>query len=273
MKRNKINKGILATLVFVLPLLLIMCGDEEPEIIPGNNTPDVPNIVEIITVNGVDVEMVYVEGGTFKMGSTLEETDEYPAHNVTLSDYYIGKYEVTQELWMAVMDTNQSYFKGDKNPMESVSWADCMAFIRELNSITGKQFRLPTEAEWEYAARGGNESKGYKYSGSNNIDDVAWYQANSGLETHPVGTKNRNELELHDMSGNVFEWCSDWYASDYYEDTPDNNPQGPSSGSYRLNRGGSWDGMEQSCRVADRDYNTPIDHFRSLGLRLVMSSN
>lgn len=273
MKRN-IIKGFLVAMIFVLPMLLTMCNDE-PEIVPNNdNISDFTSIVDTIIINGVELEMVYVEGGTFKMGTASDqESDEYPAHNVTLDDYYIGKYEVTQELWMAVMDTNQSYFKDERNPMENVSWNDCQDFIRELNSITGKKFRLPTEAEWEYAARGGNESKGYKYSGSNYINDVAWYYDNSELKTHTVGTKSPNELGIYDMSGNVFEWCIDWYASDYYEDSPNNNPQGPSSGSYRVNRGGSWDGVAQNCSVRKRDYNTPTEYYRSLGLRLVMSSN
>ena len=159
--------------------------------------------------------MVYVSGGTFTMGGTSEQgsdafDQEKPTHSVTLSSYYICKYEVTQALWRAVMGSNPSNFKGDNLPVESVSWNDCQTFINRLNSYTGRNFRLPTEAEWEFAARGGNYSRHYKYSGSNYIGDVAWYHSNSGHRTHPVGTKQPNELGLYDMSGNVHEWCSDW---------------------------------------------------------------
>jgi len=152
--------------------------------------------------------MVFVEGGTFMMGATSEqESDafdwEKPAHRVTLSDFYIGKYEVTQAQWKAVMGSNPSYFKGDNLPVERVSWGDCQEFIRKLNERTGLTFRLPTEAEWDYAARGGNRSRGYKYSGSDDPDEVAWYWDNSGIKTHPVGQKRANELGLYDMSGNV----------------------------------------------------------------------
>ena len=152
------------------------------------------------------------------MGATSEQgedadSDEKPAHQVTLSDYYIGETEVTQALWKAVMGTNPSNFKGDSNPVEKVSWNDCQEFIRKLNSLTGRTFRLPTEAEWECAARGGNQSKGYKYSGSNKIKDVAWYDGNSKDKTHAVKTKPSNELGLYDMSGNVNEWCWDLYGA------------------------------------------------------------
>lgn len=187
--------------------------------------------------------MVYVSGGTFTMGGTSEqgsdaESDEKPTHNVTLSSYYICKYEVTQALWRAVMGSNPSYFKGDNLPVECVSWNDCQTFINRLNSYTGRNFRLPTEAEWEFAARGGNYSRHYKYSGSNYIGDVAWYDNNSGNRTHPVGTKQPNELGLYDMSGNVYEWCSDWYGS--YSSYSQSDPTGPNSGSGRVERGGSW---------------------------------
>ena len=162
------------------------------------------------TVNGVSFEMVRVEGGTFRMGATSEqEADDWdrekPVHSVTLSSYYIGKTEVTQALWKAVMGSNPSYFKSDNQPVENVSWNDCHEFIRKLNALTGQNFRLPTEAEWEFACRGGNNSRGYKYSGSNNLGSVAWYDGNSGNKTHPVGTKAPNELGIYDMSGNVWE--------------------------------------------------------------------
>ena len=228
---------------------------------------------QTITVNGVSFEMVYVEGGSFDMGATTEQgSDAYdwekPVHSVTLSDYYIGKCEVTQELWEAVMGSNPSNFRGAQNPVESVSWNDCQNFIKKLNSLTGRTFRLPTEAEWEYAARGGNQSSHYKYSGSDNIDDVAWYYDNSGSSTHAVGTKSPNELGIYDMSGNVWEWCSDWYGG--YSAGAQTNPQGPSSGSNRVLRGGSWSYSAWNCRVSIRNYYGPDNSDSIIGLRLVL---
>ncbi|MDD5979159.1 MAG: formylglycine-generating enzyme family protein, partial [Bacteroidales bacterium] len=226
-----------------------------------------------LTVNGVSFEMVYVEGGSFDMGATTEQGsdadgNEYPVHSVTLSDYYIGKCEVTQELWEAVMGSNPSYFKGAQNPVERVIWNDCQNFIKKLNSLTGRTFRLPTEAEWEYAARGGNQSLHYKYSGSNNIFDVAWHDGNSGDKTHAVGTKTANELGIYDMSGNVWEWCSDWYGG--YSAGAQTNPQGPSSGSYRVLRGGGWFYNARCCRVSYRISHAPEYSSSDNGLRLVL---
>ena len=215
--------------------------------------------------------MVYVEGGTFMMGATSEqgseaESDEKPAHQVTLSSFSIGKYEVTQEEWEAVMGSNPSYFKGKKLPVEQVSWDDCQTFIRKLNQMTGKQFRLPTEAEWEYAARGGSKSCGYKYAGGDNLGSVAWYTDNSGNKTHEVGKKQPNELGLYDMSGNVWEWCQDWYGD--YSSSSQTNPTGSSSGSYRVYRGGSWIDDAGYCRVSNRSGGTPVYRGNGLGLRL-----
>ena len=228
---------------------------------------------QTITVNGVSFEMVYVEGGTFDMGATTEqgsdaENDEKPVHSVTLSDYYIGRCEVTQELWEAVMGSNPSLFKGAQYPVECVSWNDCQNFIKKLNSLTGRTFRLPTEAEWEYAARGGNKSLHYKYSGSGNIGNVAWYDDNSGSSTHAVGTKSPNEFGIYDMSGNVWEWCSDWKGG--YSAGAQTNPQGPSSGSFRVLRGGSWDYDAGYCRVSCRDDDDPYYSDNFIGLRLVL---
>ena len=199
-----------------------------------------------------DIAMVYVSGGTFTMGATSEQggdawDDEKPAHSVTLSGYYIGKYEVTQKLWKAVMGSNLSNFKGDNLPVENVSWNDVQEFLRKLNAMTGKNYRLPTEAEWEYAARGGKNSSGYKYSGSNSIGNVAWFDGNSGSRTHAVGTKSPNELGIYDMSGNVWEWCQDWYGS--YSSSSQRNPHGSNSGSDRVDRGGSWGSDTRNCRV------------------------
>lgn len=230
---------------------------------------------ETITLNDeVVFKMIKVEGGTFQMGATSEQgaytySDEYPVHSVTLSDYYIGETEVTQELWVAVMGSNPSYFSGDQKPVEYVSWLDCKEFITKLNNLTGKNFHLPTEAEWEYAARGGNESQGYKYSGSNNVEDVAWYDTNSGSTTHNVKTKSPNELGIYDMSGNVMEWCEDRYG-DYSSDSQ-TNPTGPSSGFRRVLRGGSWYFNMGNCRVSDRYNSNSIYGYYYSGFRLALS--
>lgn len=211
--------------------------------------------------------MVYVSDGTFIMGGD-DSSDQMPTHSVTLSSYYICKYEVTQALWRAVMGSNPSNFKGDNLPVENVSWDDCQTFINRLNNYTGRNFRLPTEAEWEFAARGGNYSRRYKYSGSNYIGDVAWYCDNSD-RTHPVGTKQANELGLYDMSGNVWEWCSDWYGS--YSSYSQSNPTGATSGYGRVERGGSWCGLARYCCSSHRSYYAPGNSFDDLGLRLVLS--
>ena len=235
----------------------------------------------IFTANGVSFTMVYVAGGTFTMGATSEQgsdadDDESPAHRITLSSFSVGQTEVTQELWQAVMGNNPSYFEGGKRPVEYVSWNDCQDFIRKLNSITGQRFRLPTEAEWEFAARGGNSSRGYKYAGSNTIENVAWYTVNSkdkgssspDYGTHNVAKKSPNELGIYDMSGNVVEWCNDWYASNYYAQSPSSNPQGPSSGSCRVLRGGGWYYTASYCRCAFRGSYSPGLTFSNLGFRL-----
>lgn len=224
-----------------------------------------------LTVNGIKYNMVWVDGGTFRMGATSEQgseiSDEKPVHSVTLSGYYIGKTEVTQALWQAVMGSNPSYFEGDDLPVEQVSWDDCQEFIRKLNSLTGQNFRLPTEAEWEFACRGGNNSRGYKYSGSNYIDNVAWYDGNSGDKTHPVATKSPNELGIYDMSGNVWEWCADWYGD--YSSGRQTNPKGPYGGSSRVSRGGGWFYSARDCRSSYR-FNSPTFRFNLLGLRLAL---
>ncbi|MCF2590165.1 formylglycine-generating enzyme family protein [Prevotella hominis] len=230
--------------------------------------------ISIPVKNGVRIDMVRIEAGTFTMGATSEMKDpwddEKPTHQVTLTnDYYIGKYEVTQALWKAVMGNKPSKFKGDNLPVENVSWKDCQEFISKLNSITGKTFRLPTEAEWEYAARGGNKSQGYQYSGSNNLFDVAWYEDNSGKKTHAVGTKQPNELGIYDMSGNVWEWCQDWFGE--YSSSSQTNPTGANSGSYRVKRGGGWGNTARLCRSSCRVINTPGDRDCNLGLRLILS--
>jgi len=240
------------------------------------------------TANNLNIEMVAVQGGTFMMGCTPEQGDdcfdnEKPAHQVTLSDFYIGKYEVTQAQWRAVMGTtvhqqrdkaNPASFlagEGDNYPMYYVSWDETQEFVRRLNASTGKNYRLPTEAEWEFAARGGISNSTCKYSGSNTVGDVAWYDGNSGDGTHPVGTKSSNALGIHDMSGNVWEWCSDWFGS--YSSNAQTNPQGPSSGSSRVNRGGSWNNLARHTRVSYSLNYAPIHRNISLGFRLACSSN
>lgn len=235
-------------------------------------------------VRDVEFEMVYVEGGTFLMGAQSDnpneenydsdaKIDEKPVHSVTLNDFYMGKFEVTQALWQAVMgnNNNPSQFIGDKLPVDNVSWEDCQKFIIELNKICvsqlgEKHFSLPTEAEWEYAARGGNKSGGFKYSGSNDIGDVAWYGINSGWKAHPVGTKQSNELGLYDMSGNVWEWCQDGHDS--YSNGSHTDPIGPSTGLFFVYRGGGWSSNARDCCVSYRGYGTLHRRCDFLGFRL-----
>lgn len=223
------------------------------------------------TVNGVSFSMVKVDGGSFLMGADDDNNealdDEKPSHQVTLSDYYIGQTEVTQALWKAVMGNNPSSSKGRNRPVELVSWNDCQEFISKLNALTGKRFSLPTEAEWEFAARGGNKSQGYKYSGSNDLDAVAWYSSNCDDEAHAVAKKQPNELGIYDMTGNVLEWCLDWKGS--YSSNSQTNPRGPSMGSERVFRGGSWFNMGNN-HVSCRYSGTPISSLSFLGLRLAL---
>lgn len=230
-----------------------------------------PN-VKTFYANGVSFEMVEVRGGTFRMGGTPEQgstsCDDKPVHSVTLSSFYIGKTEVTQALWKAVMGSNPSEFTGDELPVEWVSWNDCQEFVRELNALTGLNFRLPTEAEWEFACRGGNNSRGYEFSGSNYIDNVAWYEDNSGSKTHPVATKLPNELGIYDMSGNVWEWCNDWYGG--YTSGAQYNPKGPYDGECRVFRGGGQSGLAWVCRSSRRCDLSPVKYLKGLGLRLAL---
>ena len=213
-------------------------------------------------------EMVFVQGGTFLM---YDESVAEPPHAVTLSDFEIGRYPVTQRLWQEIMDAAPSHFKDcAASPVEKVSWNEVQEFLKKLNArFPGKNFRLPTEAEWEYAARGGRLSKGFAYSGSNDPEEVAWFEDNSGAKTHPVGRKKANELGLHDMSGNVWEWCQDWYGD--YPAAAQNDPKGPREGSYRVLRGGSWRYHALYSRASSRYYGTPDGHYYCFGFRLASS--
>jgi formylglycine-generating enzyme required for sulfatase activity len=232
----------------------------------------------IDTISNIDIEMVFVKGGSFTMGCTDEQENdcddsEKPAHEVTLSDFHIGKYEVTQKQWRTVMgdDPQELYFKDcDNCPVENVSWFEIQEFIKKLNQKTGKNYRLPTEAEWEFAARGGNKSKGYKYSGSNKIDEIAWYENNSQNRTQSVAKKKPNELGLYDMSGNVWEWCSDWIR--LYSTENQVNPQGATSGTIRVLRGGGWGNPAEICSVCTRNGSNPDNRGIRSGFRLATSS-
>ena len=283
------------------------CG-QRIELVNSHSHPS--NSTKTFTVNGVSFDMILVTGGTFMMGATPEQGDdafdnEKPAHRVSLSNYYIGETVVTQALWEAVMGSTvrqqrdkikkkrrttkwKLYGEGNNYPMYYINWNECQEFIRRLNTMTGHKFRLPTEAEWEYAARGGNKSRGYKYSGSNNPRDVAWYFGNSGdkpqndiiinvdaiknnnIRIHPVATKQPNELGIYDMCGNVWEWCQDWHNS--YSGNAQTNPTGPASGSFRVCRGGNIYALAWECRVSYRNDKEGSDWSGATnGLRLALS--
>ena len=241
------------------------------------------NMSETFKINGVEFTMLPVEGGTFTMGATeqMEDPwdDEFPLHKVTVSSFYIGQTEVTQELWTEIMGEWPFSNEGKDNPAENISWKNCQDFVNKLSELTGRTFRLPTEAEWEFAARGGNLSKGYQYSGSNNVDEVAWYGCvddygevsgvgNSDDITHPVAQKKANELGTYDMSGNVWEWCSDW--RDYYTDEDQVDPKGPATAEQHVYRGGCFYYKKRCCRVSHRSGALENDSLVNVGLRLVM---
>ena len=225
----------------------------------------------------LNMEMVLVKGGAFfTMGCTSEQRadcndDERPIQNVSLNDYYISKYPVTQRLWKKVMGTNPSHFSGPELPVESVSWNEVQMFVKELNAMTGKKYRLPTEAEWEYAARGGVKSKSQKYSGSNDLGKVAWHGNNSEQRTHDVGTKQPNELGIYDMSGNVWEWVQDWKENYSSSQKLKTNPAGPNFGINRVYRGCSWQDADLFCRVSRRGGSNPDFSSSFVGFRLVLA--
>ena len=265
-----VGKEIVQKIYF--PLLHVKKDAEDPYLLEIRDESQLlfalqvsPEGSGMFNVKGVKFKMIKVEGGNFNMGKGRE------AHEIKLNSFYIGEVVVTNELWRAVMGMNSK--DGDAQlPVVGVSWNDCNYFIGKLNKITKRRFRLPTEAEWEFAARGGKKSEGYRYSGSNNINEVAWYVGNSNSRMHPVKTKKKaNELGIYDMSGNVWEWCHDWYGGNYYEVSPRNNPQGPSSGSGRVLRGGSWNDGADCCRSSFRNWNSPDYSYRLIGFRLALS--
>jgi formylglycine-generating enzyme required for sulfatase activity len=210
--------------------------------------------------------MVFIKGGWFNMGSKTGEKDECPIHTVWIDDFAIGKYPVTQKEWKQLMTHSPSKFRGNDLPVENISWNDIQKFIEKLNAKSGKKYRLPTEAEWEYAAKGGEN---YLYSGSNNINEVAWYISNSERRTHEVGQKKANNFGLYDMTGNVWEWCNDWYDENYYKNSPERNPRGSSDGTERVVRGGSWLDDAEGCWVSYRDFTDPIKGYSGIGFRIV----
>ena len=254
------------------------CPNEKGEpFYQGCTSPQLSESLKLSESSPPD-NMVFVKGGTFQMGNNDGEADEKPVHSVTLSDFYIGKYEVTQTEWAKVMGSNPSYFKNcNQCPVERVNWDDIQEFLKKLNAQNpGKNYRLPTEAEWEYAARGGNLSKGYKYAGSNTLTEIGWHRDNSGKKTHAVGGLKANELGLHDMSGNVWEWCSDWYDEKYYEQFHKKtavNPGGPAGKDYPVLRGGSWNNEYARCSLTDRSRNGRISKFIDGGFRLVRAAS
>ncbi len=219
------------------------------------------------------IDMMSVQGGKFDMGDDSAYIDRRPAHSVVLKSFSIGTYEVTQAQWKAIMDKNPSAYKCDDCPVTNVSWNDVQTFITKLNEKTGKHYRLPTEAEWEFAARGGvkeNPEHMKKYSGREVLQYIAWFERNANDHQHPVGKKRANELGLHDMTGNVEEWTNDWYSKDYFSKRDANNPQGPSGGNSKVVRGGSWQSEKDEISVTRRAAYTPDTKATSLGFRLAM---
>lgn len=225
-------------------------------------------------VKEISSKMVLVDGGTFTMGCNKDQglclNEETPTHQVTLRSFYICKYDVTQQQYSSLMENNPSNHQNcPQCPVENVTWDDAILFISNLNELAGTHLRLPTEAEWEYAARGGSKSKNYKYAGGNTLDEVAWYDANSKNNSQPVSFKSPNELGLYDMTGNVAQWCSDWFSSDYYAYSPNQDPSGPETGDKRVIRGGAWFYNENSCRISFRSQLIPTGSLDYLGFRLV----
>ena len=249
-----------------------------PQMVCAKSKISIPDSLQVLhfQVGDVEFNMQRVEGGVFVMGGTREQhreriASDLPAHTVSLDAYYIATTEVTQALWQAVM---KGWYVSDEwntpsQPITDVNWFDCQEFIHRLDSITGMPFRLPTEAEWEFAARGGNESKGYRFAGGNVVNEVSWGLNNAGFRTHSVGCRKSNELGLHDMTGNVSEWCSDWYGAYYLGTEP--NPQGAKDGEWKVVRGGSFDNCEENSYLSRREYYAPYEAMNYCGLRLALT--
>jgi len=222
---------------------------------------------------GVMMEFVLIPAGSFLMGSADGLEDERPAHTVTISrSFYLGRCEVTQQQWEAVMGSNPAAFPGPQNPVESVGWSDCRAFLRKLNekfAASGAKFDLPSEAQWEYACRAGGQGKFSFGDEENQLEDHAWFRGNAASHTHPAGAKKPNAWGLYDMHGNVCEWCSDWYANDYYRQSPAADPAGASSSYHHTIRGGCFDDTASNCRVSYRNMNDPSDRNHNVGLRVM----
>ena len=278
-KKGVIVAAIIAAIVLLtlgLFLIFYISSTKSEEQNPAES-PTKENVIgcntEItIEVQGVAIPMKLISRGTFTMGGSLEGIDykdnELPAHSMEVESFYMSVYEVTQQLWTAVMGTNPSEFIGEQNPVENVSWYDCVEFTTKLSSLTGRLFRLPTEAEWEYAAKGGSNQENFEFAGSNHLWEVAWCVSNSEKRTHPVGHKECNGCGLYDMSGNVYEWCSSWYAPYVIESMY--NPLGPDNGEDKVFRGGSWKYSDTYCRITYRPHTNPNGRYNNLGLRLVL---
>jgi len=269
--KNRLIPVVISSMSVVFVVVFILFNRAE--------TKKIKTQIRTFTVNGVSFDMVMVHDGSFTMGCTNirnnngnNNSNERPNSIVTISSFYIGKFQVTQALWRAVMDSrNPSSMIGDRLPVHNVSWYEVQNFIKRLNDLTGLKFRLPTEAEWEYAARGGMRSFGYRFSGSNKLREVAWFSNNTmnkEVRMQPVGTKKANELGIHDMSGNVWEWVSDWFGE--YTQESKLNPTGPEEGSLRVNRGGSWSSTEHMCRITARGSTAPTLRYDNLGFRLAL---
>ena len=266
---------------YVFQCLLSALGksNEVPQFIETEEAENIKPInKESFTVNGVNFTVCMVEGGSFSIGATPEQGiyasfDEKPSIDVSLDDFFIAETPVTQELWDALMNENPSHFHGSDLPVERVTWDECIMFIDKLNAVTGRKFRLPTEAEWEYAARGGIKSLKTKYSGADDdhIGDCVWYKENT-IGIQPVKTKSPNELGIYDMSGNVSEWCSDWYFNSYSMGGSLHNPTGPTIGESTVIRGGSWNDKAINCRVSKRAYMNPAYRSKQIGFRVALSN-